>query len=90
VNHLNTTRSVGLDVHNETIALAVADGTLPAKVLSTIPNDLASLLKALRRLGPPETIVCCYEAGPIGNGPYRDLNATGYRCQVVAPSMVPI
>jgi transposase len=90
VNHVNTTRSVGLDVHKETIALAVADGNLPAKILSTLPNDLATLLKALRRLGPPESIVCCYEAGPTGYGLYRDLKAAGYLCHVVAPSMVPI
>ena len=85
-----TTRFVGLDVHKETIAIAVADGSLPAKILSTIPNDLATLLKALRRLGPPESIIVCYEAGPTGYGLYRHLKAAGYACHVVAPSMVPV
>src|SRR6476646_127020 len=42
VNDPITTRFVGLDVHKETIAVAVADRSLPAKVLSTIPNDLAT------------------------------------------------
>lgn len=83
-------RSVGLDVHKETIAIAVAEGTLPAKILSSIPNDLATLLKSLRRLGPPETIICCYEAGPTGYGLYRQLKTAGYTCHVVAPSLVPV
>jgi transposase len=90
VTDSNTTRFVGLDVHKETIAVAVADGSLPAKILSTIPNDLATLLKTLRRLGPPELIVCCYEAGPTGYGLHRQLKAAGYTCQVVAPSLVPV
>jgi transposase len=90
VNDPNKIRSVGLDVHKDTIALAVADGNLPAQILATIPNDFTTLLKALRRLGPPESVVCCYEAGPTGYGLCRQLKAAGYTCHVVAPSMVPI
>ncbi|MEO6811695.1 MAG: IS110 family transposase [Isosphaeraceae bacterium] len=90
MNDPNTIRSVGLDVHKETIALAVADGALPATILATIPHDLATLLKTLRRLGPPESIVCCYEAGPTGYGLHRQLNNAGYLCHVVAPSLVPV
>jgi transposase len=90
VSNASRIRFVGLDVHKETIALAVADGNLPAKILSTIPNDTTTLLKTLRRLGPMETIMCCYEAGPTGYGLYRELSAAGYNCQVVAPSLVPI
>jgi transposase len=90
VNDRNTIRFVGLDVHKETIAIAVADGALPAQVLSTIPHNFATLLKTLRRLGPPESIVCCYEAGPTGYGLYRQLRDAGYSCHVVAPSMVPV
>ena len=90
VTDASTIRFVGLDVHKDTIAVAVADGSLSAKILSTIPNDLATLLKTLRRLGPPESIVCCYEAGPTGYGLYRQLKAVDYTCHVVAPSMVPV
>jgi hypothetical protein len=31
----------------------------------------------------------CYEAGPTGYGPYRQLTEMGHQCTVVAPSMIP-
>ena len=34
-------------------------------------------------------LVFAYEAGPCGYGLYRDLTAQGFRCQVVAPSLIP-
>lgn len=81
-------RFVGLDVHSQSIAIAVgeSDGGMPED-LATIPNDTALLLKRLRKLGP---LKCCYEAGPTGFGLYRDLRAAGVDCVVVAPSLVPV
>jgi len=91
VSHPIKSRFVGLDVHKETIALAVADaGQGAAKVLTTIPNDFATLSKTLQRLGPPERVACCYEAGPTGFGLYRTLTHAGWTCAVVAPSLVPV
>ena len=91
VTHPTTTRYVGLDVHKSSIVIAIADpGGTPATILATIPNDFASLAKALRRLGPAETLSCCYEAGPTGYGLYRRLKADGFRCVVIAPSLVPV
>jgi hypothetical protein len=86
-----TTRYVGLDVHKSSIVIAVADaGGAPATILATTPNDVASLAKALRRLGPAEALACCYETGPTGYGLYRRLQAAGFRCVVIAPSLVPV
>ena len=83
-------RFVGLDVHAQTIALAVADaGRDPARGLGSVPNDFASLAKALRRLGPPADLACCYEAGPTGFGLARQLRAAGWDCAVIAPALVP-
>jgi transposase len=90
MTHPSRVQFVGLDVHKETITLAVATADLPAQNLMTIPNDLATLLKALNRLGSTRELVCCYEAGPTGYGLYRQLNAAGWPCQVIAPSMVPV
>jgi transposase len=88
---METVRFVGLDVHKESIAIAVADGAggEPA-VLATIPNDTAMLLKRLGKVGRKSELRCCYEAGPTGYGLQRDLSAAGIECMVVAPSLVPM
>ena len=91
MNNPNTTRYVGLDVHKDTIAIAVADpGRGDPEVKPTIPNDFTTLMKALRRLGDLDKLMCCYEAGPTGYVLYRQLKAAGVHCVVIAPSLVPV
>jgi len=87
---MKTVRCVGLDVHKESIAIAVADpeGGEPSLV-GTIPNDTRLLLQKLKKLGGGKKVRCCYEAGPTGYGLHRDLVAAGFQCEVVAPSLVP-
>jgi transposase len=87
----NTIRYVGLDVHRDSIAIAVAvlDGQ-PAKSLGAVPNDIPGLIKRLLRLGPAESLRCCYEAGPTGLGLVRRLKEVGIACEVIAPSLVPV
>jgi transposase len=38
----------------------------------------------------PEDVLCCYEAGPGGYALQRQMQAVGVRCQVVAPSLIPV
>jgi transposase len=87
---METVRFVGLDVHKDSIAIAVADSTggEPSQ-LAIVPNDTAGLIKRLCKLGPKGQLRCCYEAGPTGYGLCRDLRAAKIRCTVVAPSLVP-
>ena len=83
-------RFVGLDVHKDSIAVAVADsGREPASLLQTIPHEWAALLGILDRLGPRTRLRVCYEAGPTGYGLARRLNEQGICCVVVAPSLIP-
>jgi transposase len=86
----STVRYVGLDVHKDTIVMAVAEaGAQPAEIYATLAHDPAAVLSRLRKLGPLPSMIVCYEAGPTGYELYRFLNAAGVQCHVVAPSMVP-
>jgi transposase len=87
---MGNVRFVGLDVHKESIAIAVADsdGSSPETV-ATIPNDFALLMKWLRKLERQGPVRCCYEAGPTGFGLCRKLKDKGVECTVIAPSLVP-
>jgi len=82
---------VGMDVHKETIVIAVArEGREPAEKWKTLPNDGSRLRKALRTLVKEnEVLRVCYEAGPTGFGLCRGLRKAGIECLVVAPSLVP-
>jgi transposase len=86
----NTKLFVGLDVHKDSITVAVAEwGRRPGRVVATVPHDMRALRKVLDRLGSPSTVSCCYEAGPTGYGLARTLRAAGWDCEVIAPSLVP-
>jgi transposase len=84
------TRFVGLDVHRDTIAVAVVEGERAPQTLGTIPNHADAMRKLVRRLGRPETLHICYEAGPCGYGIQRQLTALGVDCDVVAPTLIPV
>ncbi|MHB8196635.1 MAG: IS110 family RNA-guided transposase [Vulcanimicrobiaceae bacterium] len=81
---------VGLDVHKETIAVAVADRGIGApRSLGVIRNDPEELRKMLRRLGSPSSLQVCYEAGPCGYVIYRFLQRLKIECTIIAPSLIP-
>lgn len=81
---------VGLDVHKETIAVAVADrGTASPRSLGVIRNNLDDLRKLLRKIGPPAGLQVCYEAGPCGYVVHRFLERLKIDCRIVAPSLIP-
>jgi transposase len=87
---MQNVRFIGLDVHKDSIVIAVADndGSQP-EVVCTIPNETNLLLKQLKKLGAPSSLRVCYEAGPTGFGLYRALREAKIDCQVVAPSLIP-
>jgi transposase len=87
---MHNVRFVGLDVHEESITLAVAesDGSAP-QVFRRLPHDLNVLVRALKDLGGRAQLKVVYEAGSTGFGLQRKLRDAGIECIVVAPSRVP-
>jgi transposase len=84
---------IGLDVHKETIAVAVARVGRAAPEsrgeIANKPKTVAKLVERLNQEFDGEVLLFCYEAGPCGYGLYRQLLALGHDCQVVAPSLIP-
>ena len=82
---------VGLDVHKDTIAVAVAlPGRREPEYRGEVANRRGALRRLMGRLSPHgEVLGFCYEAGPCGYGVYREVTEAGHDCQVVAPSLIP-
>jgi len=85
----NKLRYVGLDVHADSIAVAVADEKEEPRSLGTIPNSAEAVRKLFTRLGPSERLRVCYEAGQCGFVLYWQLQEMEVNCAVIAPSLIP-
>src|SRR5690242_14771977 len=62
VGRMSKIRFIGLDVHADTIAVAVAEPDGEARSLGVIPNHLESVRKMIAKLGPVNQLKACYEA----------------------------
>jgi transposase len=83
---------VGLDVHQESIAVASGVQDHGAEVISlgtigTRPCDIDQLIR--RRQSQSSHLVFVYAAGPCGSWLYRYRTKKGHVCCVVAPSVSP-
>ena len=81
---------VALDVHKN----SVTAGVLPAEggqvELAQLENSEKAIRRLIGRLGGPEGLAVCYEAGPCGYELYRLLASIGVACDIVAPSLTPV
>jgi transposase len=83
-------RFLGMDVHAETICVAIAEPDGEVRSLGTIANRAESIRKLVKKLGPSEQLRACYEAGPTGYVLYWQLAELGIACEVIAPTLVPM
>lgn len=87
------TRFIGMDVHKETITVAMTAAGEAGKATpyGTIRNTTAALEKLVSKLrqAGSRPLQFCYEAGPCGYGVHRTLSRLGEACMVVAPTMIP-
>jgi transposase len=85
------TRFVGLDVHKDTIAVAIADVGGEVEFKGQIANHEASIRRLLKQLTSGvgrAAIKIVYEAGPCGFALFRLLVSMHFACEVIAPSLV--
>ena len=83
---------IGLDVHKDSITIALAPQGGEIRLWGTITHDLHALEKALNRIRkahPGAILEVTYEAGPCGFGIARRLKRLGVCCRVAAPSLIP-
>ncbi len=83
---------IGMDVHKESIEIAIADDGPQGEVrrYGRIGGSIDALKKTLRKLeSTGKSLHFCYEAGPCGYELYRYLIDAGHVCIVVAPSLIP-
>ena len=75
-------RFVGLDVHADTIAVAVAEPGGDVRSVGTIANREESVKRLVKKLNAEGAWKACYEAGPTGYALYWELEKQGIECEV--------
>ena len=72
-NSAGSIRFLGLDVHADTIAVAVAEAKGDVRFLGTIANRPESVKRLVNKLSTEGSWKACYEAGPTGYALYWEL-----------------
>ena len=74
--------------------LSTVAATLPpgggAPEVQRIETTEKAIRRFIDRIGGPDGLAVCYEAGPGGFDLYRLLTRLGVACEVVAASLIPV
>jgi transposase len=86
----SSTIYLGLDVHKDSITVAVLPEESPAPTRVDRPSaDLAKLRRFLNRVAEGGQLKCCYESEWRRYVVQRAMREWGYECDVIAPSLIP-
>jgi hypothetical protein len=86
----SSTIYLGLDVHKDTITVAVLPiGAAASTHVDRLSSDLAKLRRYCERLATHGEIRACYEASGAGYVVQRAMTSWGFACEVIAPSLIP-
>src|SRR5678815_3792254 len=82
---------VGLDVHKDSIAVAIApQNSIEVRRYGIIGGTINAVDNLLKKLSKPEQeLRFVYEAGPCGFVLCRHLRSKGIHCDLVCPSLIP-
>jgi transposase len=81
---------VALDVHKLSIVAAVLPPEGGKPEVCRIETTERAIRRFVTKLGGPDGLAVCYEAGPGGFALWRYLTGMGVACDVVAPSLIPV
>lgn len=81
---------IALDVHKLSIVAAVLAPRGGQPEVQQIETTRVAIRRFIDRLGGPEGLAVCYEAGPGGFDLLRVLTELGVACDVIAPSLIPV
>lgn len=86
----NPTRYVGIDLHQDSVSLAVLpEGGEACTEVLKMPNEEGRLHRFFLKLMGQGPVRCCYEASGCGFVLQRRLASWGIECEVIAPSLIP-
>ena len=80
---------LGLDVHRDTISVAVLGPRQKAPTVDRIAYDEPSIRRLLAQFPDRHRLRASYEAGPTGYELARLLGRLEVRCEVIAPTLIP-
>lgn len=83
------TTFVGLDVHQDSISVALLQPGAQFPDEDQIANTPEAVRKLVRCWTDPQHVRVCYEAGPTGYGLQRTFATLGVDCAVIAPALIP-
>jgi transposase len=81
---------VALDAHKLSIVAATLPPSGGEPEIIEIENTAKAIGRLIGRLGGPDGLAVCYEAGPVGWQLMRLLDRLGVACDVIAPSLIPV